>query len=364
VLPIKTDKYAEWLTPYPESCTITRAFMEFTTIGGTMIRWGVISTAKIGREQVIPAIQASHNGRVEAIASRDYQKARETADKLGIERAYGGYEELLADPNIDAIYNPLPNDGHAPWTIAALRAGKHVLCEKPFAMNAAETQQMVDAAKESGKYLLEAFMYRYHPQHARAKALIDDGEIGVPNLIEVSFTYALGWDVTENVRLKPELGGGGLWDVGCYCVNSIRLMSGQEPLQVSGFAVYGKESGVDETFVGIMQFPSGLLAHFDCGMRSVSRQRYTVIGDKGRVIVHAPFRPDQAAPVVELIKSGGTSEKIDVPNVNQYVLMVEDFADAILNNRPPRFSAEDGLRNMRVLDALALSAHESQVVFL
>lgn len=329
-----------------------------------MIRWGVISTAKIGQTQVIPAIQASNNGRVVGIASRDHAKAREVADQLGIEKAYGGYEELLADPNIDAIYNPLPNDGHAPWSIAALRAGKHVLCEKPLAMTAAEVEPMIAASKQTGKHLMEAFMWRYHPQHARAKALIDDGEIGIPNLIESSFTYAMGWDVTTNVRLKPELGGGGLWDVGCYCVNSIRLISGQEPSQVSGFQTIGQNSGVDESFVGIMQFPSGLLAHFECGMRSSARQSYTVTGDKGRLTVHMAFRPDQGTPFIELIKNdaGEKSEHIVMPTANQYTLMAEDFADAIINKRPPRYPAEDGLRNMRILDALALSAREGRAV--
>lgn len=326
-----------------------------------MIRWGVISTAKIGQQQVIPAIQASNNGRVVAIASRDHKKATEVAGQLGIERAYGGYEELLADPNIDAIYNPLPNDGHAPWSIAALRAGKHVLCEKPFAMTAAEVEPMIAASKETGKLLMEAFMWRYHPQHARAKALVDDGEIGVPNLIEASFTYAMSWDESANVRLKPELGGGGLWDIGCYCVNSIRLMSGQEPSHVSGFQTVGQKSGVDESFVGIMQFPSGLLAHFECGMRSSPRQSYTITGDKGRIIVPWAYRADLGTPMVELIKDG-TSEKIIVPPINQYTLMAEDFADAITNNRQPRYPMEDGLRNMRVLDALALSARELRVI--
>jgi predicted dehydrogenase len=328
-----------------------------------MIRWGVISTANIGQKMVIPAIQASNNGRVAGIASRDAAKAREVADQLGIEKSYGSYLELLNDPDIDAIYNPLPNDGHAPLSIAALKAGKHVLCEKPLALNAEQVIPMIAAAKDAGKLLMEAFMWRYHPQHARAKALIDDGEIGIPNLIEAAFTYAMGWDVTQNVRLKPELGGGGLWDVGCYCVNSIRLISGQEPSRVSGFQTLGQNSGVDESFVGIMEFPSGLLAHFECGMRSSARQSYTVTGDKGRLTVQAAFRPDQSTPTIEIdYGASNKGERIVIPDANQYTLMVEDFADAILHNRPPRYPMEDGLRNMRILDALALSAREHRAI--
>lgn len=329
------------------------------------IRWGILSTANIAQKQVIPAIQASNNGKVVAIASRDESKAREVATRLNIERSFGSYEALLADPDIDAIYNPLPNDGHAPWSIKALQAGKHVLCEKPLAMRADEAEQMITVSKSTGKLLMEAFMWRYHPQHTRVRALLDDGEIGVPNMIHAAFTYAMGWDVTDNVRLKPELGGGGLWDVGCYCVNSIRLISGQEPDQVSGFQVVGKNSGVDESFTGIMHFPSGLLAHFDCGMRTTMRNYYAVIGDKGRLTVMSAFRPDDSPQIIELIKPGDDAEqveKITVPGAAQYTLMAEDFADAILNDRQPRFPMDDALRNMRILDALALSAREGRAV--
>jgi predicted dehydrogenase len=326
-----------------------------------MIRWGILSTARIAEKQLIPAIQTSRNGRVLAIASRDSAKAAKFANQNALPKFYGSYQALLDDPEIDAIYNPLPNDGHAPWTIAALRAGKHVLCEKPFAMNAAETQAMIDAAKTSGKYLLEAFMYRYHPQHARVKALMDEGRIGQPNAINAAFTYAMSWDITDNVRLKPELGGGGLWDVGCYCVSAIRLISSQEPESVAGFQTLGGQSQVDENFVGILRFGSGLLAHFDCGMRGAFRNTYEVIGDQGHLRVKNAFRPDDQPGLIE-VSYNDKLETISVPAENQYTLMVEDFADAILNDHPPRFPAEDGLRNMRVLDALAQSAREGVAV--
>ncbi len=327
-----------------------------------MIRWGIISTAKIGRDQVIPAIQQSNNGRVVAVSSRDDAKAHEFAAELGIERSYGSYGDLIADPEIDAIYNPLPNDGHALWSIAALKAGKHVLCEKPFAMNAAETVEMIAVAKEAGKHLMEAFMWRYHPQHARAKALVDAGEIGVPMTIHAQFTFALPWDNTTNVRLTPEMGGGGLLDVGGYCVTSTRYHARQEPDRVSGFMTLGKNSGVDENFVGILHFPNGMLAHFDCGMRGTPRNSYTIVGDKGTVTVRAAFRPDENPGLIDLARAGQPVETISVPPANQYILMVEDFADAVLNNRPTLYSAEDGLQNMKLLDALKQSAIEGRAV--
>jgi len=327
-----------------------------------MIRWGIISTAKIGREQVIPAIQQSSNGRVVAVGSRDADKAREFAAELGIERAYGSYADLIADPEIDAIYNPLPNDGHMPWTIGALKAGKHVLCEKPFAMNAAETVEMIAAAKEAGKHLMEAFMWRYHPQHARVKALVDAGEIGVPLTIHAQFTFALPWDNTSNVRLTPEMGGGGLLDVGGYCVTSTRYHARQEPDRVSGFMTLGKNSGVDENFVGILHYPNGMLAHFDCGMRGTFRNSYTIVGDQGTVTVRAAFRPDDNPGLIDLARVGQPVETVSVPPANQYILMVEDFADAVLNNRPTLYSAEDGLQNMKLLDALKQSALEGRAV--
>ena len=326
------------------------------------VRWGVISTAKIGREQVIPAIKASRNGYVAAIASRDADKARAFAAELGIERSYDSYEALLADPEIDAIYNPLPNDGHAPWSIAAIKAGKHVLVEKPMAMDAAETRTMIDAAQAAKVLLAEAFMYRFHPQHARVRELIAAGDIGQPNLISAEFTYAMAESVTDNVRLKPELGGGGLWDVGCYCVNAIRLISGREPQSVSGYAVVGR-SGVDESFVGILRLPDGMLAHFACGMRSHNTQQYVISGTNGSITVDLPFRPDDNSPTLKLIRHDQTT-LITVPVANQYVLMVEDFAAAILDKRAPRYSAEDGYQNMRVLDALAQSAREGRQVAL
>ena|SRR5579864_3606820 len=328
------------------------------------IRWGIISTAKIGREQVIPAIRASRNGQVVAIASRDLTKGRALANSVGAEHAYDNYEALLADPNVDAIYNPLPNHGHAPWAVAAMRAGKHVLVEKPMALNTAEAQAMVDESHAAGVWLMEAFMYRFHPQHTHAREIIASGALGPLTVIDTSFSYSLSYTDSDNVRLAADMGGGGLWDVGCYCVNSTRWLSGQEPDAVSGFATYGT-TGVDEVFVGTLHFASGLLAHFECSLRSFGRRQYTVSGVKGQLHVAEAFRPDDHPGVVQIVyRDQDKPETITVAATNQYTLMVEEFADAILNKRPPRFAPEDGVQNMRVLDALAQAAREHRTIVL
>jgi predicted dehydrogenase len=332
-------------------------------MSASKIRWGILGTANIARKQLIPAIQASNNGEVVAVGSRNLASAQVYAKELGIPHAYGSYEALLADPEIDAIYNPLPNDGHAPWSIKALRAHKHVLVEKPIAMDAVEAQTLVDVAHETGLWLAEAFMYRFHPQHAKVHELLATNALGKIATINAGFSYALSAADSDNVRLKPELGGGGLWDVGCYCVSSIRMFAGQEPDAVSGFATYGPSSGVDENFVGTLHFPNGLLAHFECGMRVNSEQQYTLFGDKGRLHVDEAFRPDDRPQTIRVVY-GDHVETFPIPVINQYTLLVEDFADAILNKRPPRFAPEDGVQNMRVLDALALSARELRVVML
>lgn len=328
------------------------------------IRWGIISTANIARGAVIPAIKASRNGVVYAVASRDLSRAQAFADELGIEKAYGSYEELLADPNVDAIYNPLPNDGHVPWSIAAAKAKKPTLCEKPLALDAAQAQEAVDAFKAEDVLLAEAFMYRYHPQHQQVRDLIANGTLGKLTIINASFTYAMSFEEEANVRLKPGMGGGGLLDIGCYCVNVIRMMAGEEPDSVSGHVTIGEKSGVDEAFVGTLHFPSGILASFDCGMRGFSRHRYTVVGSAGAVTVTAAFRPDtDPNPRIELMTdSNPTTEIIPVPDINQYQLMVEDFGDAVREGRKMTYDPAESIQNMRVLDALMKSAKDGVVV--
>ena len=253
------------------------------------IRWGILSTAKIGREKVIPAIHKSRNGVVAAVASRDLERARAFADETGIPTAYGSYEELLADPNIDAIYNPLPNSGHAPWSIACAEAGKPSLCEKPLAADAPEAQTMVDAFAARGILFAEAFMYRFHPQTEAVLDLVRSGFLGELRSIDSTFTFSI--DRESNIRLDKSLAGGALMDVGCYCVNVMRLMTGEEPVAARAFARIGAQSQVDETLCGVLDFPSGVIGHFDCSFRAMHIARYDLHGsagpDRRRARLHA-----------------------------------------------------------------------------
>lgn len=322
------------------------------------IRWGVLSTANIGRRRVIPAMQRSRNGRVVAVASRSIEKARAFADELGIPTAYGSYEDLLADPNVDAIYNPLPNSLHAAWSIRCAEAGKPTLCEKPLASNAAEAQTMVDAFAARGLLLAEAFMYRFHPQTQRVKEMVESGAVGDLKVVSATFSFFMDDErARTDVRLSRELAGGSLMDVGCYCLNVMRLMTGQEPEDARAFGL-DWPSGVDETLSGVLRFPSGVLGHFDSSLRAQFKHSYEIRGTAGRIVVEQGFVMPPDAPTVIRHWRGDRYEEIEVPPANSYTLMAEDFADALLNNRPPRFSPEDSVRNMAVIDRLLASARE------
>ncbi|MEZ4669846.1 MAG: Gfo/Idh/MocA family oxidoreductase [Anaerolineae bacterium] len=318
------------------------------------IRWGILSTAGIGRKRVIPAFKLAKNGVVSAVASRDLARAQAFAKELDIPTAYGSYEELINDPNIDAIYNPLPNSEHALWSIKCAEAGKPVLCEKPLASNAAESQQMVDAFTSRGILFAEGFMYRFHPQAQKVKALVDSGAIGTLNTLNATFSFPIREET--NIRLSKELAGGSLMDVGCYCVNVIRLMTGEEPTAAKALAYWGEQSGVEERLVGVLQFPSGALAHFDCGLRQHFAHFYELRGTGGRIMVESAFTVQPAEEPVIRLWQGDAYQEIKLPAVNHYTLMAEDFADALINKRPPRFSGQDGVENMRVIDRLLADA--------
>ncbi|MGB1287537.1 MAG: Gfo/Idh/MocA family protein [Aggregatilineales bacterium] len=313
------------------------------------IKWGVLSTAGIGRKRVIPAIQQSNNGIVHAVASRNLDSARLFADKLDIPVAYGSYEELLTDPDIDAIYNPLPNSMHAEWSIKAAEAGKPMLCEKPLASNTDEAQKMVDAFAGRDILFAEAFMYRFHPQTVRVKQLLDEGTIGTLQGIMAAFTFPVQDE--SNIRLNVDLAGGSLMDVGCYCVNVIRLMTGAEPVSVQAFA--NMHNGVDESLTGILKFESGVLAHFDSSLRSSYNHMYQLRGTKGRILVEEAFVPQpDTTTTIRIWDETGVHTAISIAPANHYTLMAEDFADALLNNRPPRYAPQDAVEQMRVLDSL------------
>ncbi len=317
------------------------------------VRWGVISTANIGRAAVIPAIHASGNCELVAVASRQKQTARDFAEKMAIPGYYGSYQELLNDKTIDAVYNPLPNSLHLEWTIKAAEKGKHILCEKPLGLNAAECEKMQAAAQANGVKLMEAFMYRFHPQTEKVIQLLRSGVLGKLGMIRSVFTFRL--TNPDNIRLSSDLGGGALMDVGCYCVNISRTLAGMEPIEVQAFADWGS-SGVDEQMVATLRFANGILAQFDCALTMERRENYQVAGTDGYLSIPAAFLPGTKDTVI--YEHRGREKVIEhkIKGADEYRLMVEHFADCILNNRSPRYSATEAGLNMRVIEALYRSA--------
>jgi len=318
----------------------------------TAIHWGVLGAARIALNQVIPAIQQVAGAELIAIASRDLDKARATAAHFGIPKAFGSYEALLEAPDIDAVYIPLPNALHAPWTIRAAQAGKHVLCEKPLALNASQVGEMIAACREHGVQLAEAFMYRHHPQIAQALERVRAGEIGTPRLIRGSFSFEL--NRPDDVRWDPALGGGALLDVGCYPVSAARLMFGAEPVKALAAATFTPR-GVDETLAGVLVFPEERYALMDCSFRLPLRQGLEIVGTAGRIALSWPYNPGPRPTTITLVR-GDEETTITVPPANSYALMVEAFNDALLSRRPLPYPPEDAQANMRALDMLAASA--------
>lgn len=324
------------------------------------LRWGILSTAKIARRAVIPAIQHSNNGIVAAIASRDAQTAQATAQALNIPRAFASYEALLESPEIDAVYIPLPNHLHKEWAIRAAQHGKHILCEKPFALNVGEVDEMIAAAKQHRVLLMEAFMYRFHPQFARVRELITAGAIGKVQVIRSAFCYTM--NRPNDIRAKKEMGGGALMDVGCYCVNVSRLIAGTEPRAVQATMIERGSDGVDDAFAGILHFPNEVLGIFDCSFRTDYTEWLQIQGTEGRLDVPRPFKP--LAQVEIILHTGekgdafATQTSISVPSANHYQLMVEHFADAVLQGTPLQYPPELDRNNMQVIDALYQSARQ------
>ncbi|MCY4019791.1 MAG: Gfo/Idh/MocA family oxidoreductase [Chloroflexi bacterium] len=313
------------------------------------VRWGILSTANIGRK-VIPAIHESRNSVVTAVASRSLERAREFAAEQNIPTVYGSYEELIESEEVDAIYNPLPNSMHAEWSIKCAGAGKATLCEKPFASDAAEAQTIVDAFAGQDVLLAEAFMYRFHPQHAKVKSILAAGGIGDLKIINSSFTFFISDEA--NIRLSKPLAGGGLMDVGCYCVNLMRFMTGEEPETATAVGNIGPSTGVDEILAATLKFPSGVIGHFDCGLRAHRQQSYRLKGTSGSIVVGSSFTPDKGKDTVVQHWQGNQLTEHVIAPVDHYQLMVEDFADALLTGGAPRFPPSDAVLNMKVVDRL------------
>jgi len=320
------------------------------------IRWGVIGCAAIAKRAVIPGIRQSVLNEVAAIASRDTDKARETAEELNIPQAYSSYEALLEDDSIDAVYIPLPNHLHKEWTIRAAEAGKHVLCEKPLALTANEAAEMAQACDKAGVLLAEAFMYRHHPSYRMIREVIAAGTIGEIRGIHGTFTFNNA-DDAANVRYRRNWGGGSLYDVGCYPINAARLLLGTEPEAATVHALFSDgHDGVDMMASGLIEFPGSKSLTFDCGMWAAFRNTLEVVGDKGLIEVPSAFVTGTDGGSNFFVTADGGREEIKVPDVNQYAVQADDFARAIRGEQPLPFRASDAIGNMRVIDACLHSA--------
>jgi len=322
------------------------------------VRWGVLSTAAIGIQKVIPGMQKGELCDVAAIASRDLRKAEVAAQQLGLPKAYGSYEELLADPQIDAIYNPLPNQMHVPWSIRAAEAGKHVLCEKPVSLTVAEARALLETQRRVGVKIGEAFMVRTHSQWLRVREIVGSGRIGELRSIQGFFSY-FNTD-PKNIRNIPEDGGGALMDIGCYLINISRFLFGEEPARVFGVAERDPAMKIDRLASGILDFPSGQ-SIFTCSTQLVPFQRVNIFGTKGRIEIEVPFNapPDRPCRIMiddgrDVFGGGVTIEAL--PICDQYTLQGDAFSRAILEDIDVPVPMDDAVKNMAVIEAIFRSA--------
>jgi D-xylose 1-dehydrogenase (NADP+, D-xylono-1,5-lactone-forming) len=336
------------------------------------VRWGVLGCARIAETAVIPGIQGSINGRVLAIASRDVGKARGFAEKFAIPKAYGSYEELLEDPEIQAVYIPLPNSMHKEWTILAAEKGKHVLCEKPIACCAADAREMAETCRELDVLLMEAFAHRFHPQYRKVEEWIRQGSIGRIKRISASMSRSVY--PAENIRMIRSLCGGALMDLGCYCINTARHLVGSEPVTASARQDVGS-TGVDERTTGTLWFPGGEVLQFDTNLYLEDRhfeQGLTVFGETGNIHVHNAFTQlellrfgrmaETMVTLTDTLIGGHREETVRIEAVHQWRLEAEFFADRILTGRPVELPGENGVANMRAIDAVVESARTGRLV--
>ncbi len=322
------------------------------------VRWGVLSTAKIAREKVIPAMLKAEHVELVAIASRNYDRAKEVADDLGIATAYGSYEELLNDDSIEAIYNPMPNHLHVPWAIKALEAGKHILCEKPIALSVDEAQELAAAAKKYPQIkAMEAFMYRFHPQWIKAKELLDSGEIGELKTIQSFFSYFL--DDPSNVRSVAEWGGGGLMDIGCYNISLSRFIFGSEPKRLVATLDFDAVTKVDNYCSGILEFKNGK-SDFSCSTYLSPYQRVNIFGTKGRIEIEIPFNAPTDTACKLFLEKDALIKEVVFELTDQYTAQVEAFSLAVLNNTAVPTSLSDAVNNMKVIEAVFESDREQK----
>jgi D-xylose 1-dehydrogenase (NADP+, D-xylono-1,5-lactone-forming) len=313
------------------------------------MRWGLLSTANIN-EKLLAGARGTDEATVVAVASRDRGRAEAFAREHGIVRAHGSYEALLADPDVDAIYNPLPNSLHVEWSVRALEAGKHVLCEKPLSRRPAEVEEAFAAAERAGRVLEEAFMWRHHPQTLRLRELLDEGVIGTLRMVQASFSFPLE-DVT-NIRMQAGVDGGSLMDVGCYCVSGCRLVAGGEPERVSAEQVIGG-ADVDVAFAGVLRFPGDVIGSFHCGFSVGSRHHLEAIGDEASLFLADPWHG--RSPGIEVRRDDGV-ERIEIDGANPYTHELIDFARAVRGEDGARLGKADALAQARAIEMLYASA--------
>jgi predicted dehydrogenase len=318
------------------------------------LNWGIISTAKIGVEQVIPAIQQADNCYVQAIASRTASKAKEAANLLDIPQWHDSYEHMLADEDIDIVYNPLPNHLHLPYTVKALEASNHVLCEKPIAMDLSEAQELRKAAGDHPDLkVMEAFMYRFHPQWIRAKELIEEGAIGELTTVQSFFSYYN--EDGDDIRNKADMGGGGMMDIGCYCISLSRFLFDSEPTNVEGKWKIDPRFDTDHLASGLLDFERGT-ATFTCATQTAPHQQVNIVGRSGRIVIEIPFNAPVNSETHIQLYHNNNQKTITFQPVNQYTLQAEAFANAIINDKPVPTSLDDAVANMKALDMFRASA--------
>jgi xylose dehydrogenase (NAD/NADP) len=322
------------------------------------LRWGILGPARIVRRLVEPIRAAGHS--ITAIASRSLERAESAARQWEIPRALGGYDALLADPDVDVIYLPLPNALHAEWTVKAAEAGKHVLCEKPLAVTIADVDRIIDAAARHGVVVAEAFMYRHHPATDAARRLIAEGVVGEVRYLRGVFSFILTRPL--DVRLDPALGGGSLWDIGCYPVSWMRTVLGAEPRSVAGVQP-GEPDNVDRAFFGVLRFSDAVVGQFACSFDAPNREEIEVTGSTGVLRIARPFRPG-LSEVFQIERDGQPTERIEVEGRSLYQGEIEDMARAIREGTPPRVTLQDSLKNVRTILALYESARSGREVLL
>ena len=314
------------------------------------LRWGILSTANITKQ----LLGSGHDQQFVAVASRDVERAKAFAAEHGIGRAHGSYEDLLADPEVDAVYNPLPNSLHVEWSIRALEAGKHVLCEKPMSRHADDVERAFDVAEGAGLVLEEAFMWRHHPQLQRARELLAAGEVGELRMIRANFAFKAV--DPDDIRLQADLEGGGLMDVGCYCVSGCRALAGAEPIRAYAEYVPGGNGGVDVALAATLRFPGDVVAHFDCGLSYDGGDELAAVGSDGSIFLDDPWHGREA--VIEVRRKSGV-ERVEVGPANSYALELADFEAAVRGQRPPLLSRADAVAQARAIEALYTSAERN-----